>query len=680
MNGDIPNNEGRLRPPTRGVTLRLYRQGLGDCFLLAFPREEKEPFYLLIDCGVILGTPEPKLVMDAVVRDIAAATGGRIDLLVITHEHWDHVSGFVQARQLWTDLNIHIESVWMAWTEDMSIPLALRLKQDFQNDLDALRLALDRMGQDAERSHALSGVLGLFGDPFQFMAAAKAKRRFSEATHEALKAVRELAGDRVTYRAPGETHTLPGVPGVRVYILGPPQNERALRNINPSRRTPQTYTHGPYAPSAPPKRPTIQPDEKTSFTLALKYGAPAGMTTLPLTDLDEAIFQQCFPFAPQFRVSLKEAAKIDFFRQHYGIAGEIPDPIAAPPPPPPSSQRPSPPPGPAWRRIDHDFEFADRGTTHGRGRAETKTAEHKKRRRPAMTKKGQRRAESPPLELHPIPDPEPPAENVFPFDQYLRVDLELAAQIPFFWEFYGFEGAPLPALTAPGPLLSQPDSGDAGAEWRRIDTDWLGVASEVALQMDSYTNNTSLAMAIELVGTGKVLLFPADAQVGNWLSWDAIEPALTGNDGKPVAAADLLRRVAFYKVGHHGSHNATMREAGLERMVSPDMIAFVPVDERVAHDVRNWREMPFEPLLAQLYEATKGRVIRLDRGVVTDDKPDFLSEDVWRRIAPSAKAFRDERVQTGGYIPNSDGSNQPLYFQLEIVDTPGASETATGPR
>ena len=27
--------------------------------------------------------------------DIEAETGGRIDVLVVTHEHWDHVSGFL---------------------------------------------------------------------------------------------------------------------------------------------------------------------------------------------------------------------------------------------------------------------------------------------------------------------------------------------------------------------------------------------------------------------------------------------------------------------------------------------------------------------------------------------------------------------------------------------------------
>ena len=45
------------------------------------------------------------------------------------------------------------------------------------------------------------------------------------------------------------------------------------------------------------------------------------------------------------------------------------------------------------------------------------------------------------------------------------------------------------------------------------------MASDLALQLDSVTNNTSLVLAIERIADGKVLLFPADAQEGNWLSW-----------------------------------------------------------------------------------------------------------------------------------------------------------------
>src|SRR5262249_31166571 len=86
--------------------------------------------------------------------------------------------------------------------------------------------------------------------------------------------------------------------------------------------------------------------------------------------------------------------------------------------------------------------------------------------------------------------------------------------------------------------------------WRRIDADWLGAAAEFALQLDSATNNTSLVLAIELVDSGKVLLFAADAQVGNWLSWQTLSWKIS--ESETVSGPDLLKRVAFYKVGHHG--------------------------------------------------------------------------------------------------------------------------------
>ena len=42
----------RLELTDGGVTVRMYRPGHGDCFLLALPREGGgDPVYVLIDCG-----------------------------------------------------------------------------------------------------------------------------------------------------------------------------------------------------------------------------------------------------------------------------------------------------------------------------------------------------------------------------------------------------------------------------------------------------------------------------------------------------------------------------------------------------------------------------------------------------------------------------------------------------
>ena len=44
------------------------------------------------------------------------------------------------------------------------------------------------------------------------------------------------------------------------------------------------------------------------------------------------------------------------------------------------------------------------------------------------------------------------------------------------------------------------------ADWRRIDESWLHSADNLAIKMNSATNNTSLVLAFELPKTKKVLL------------------------------------------------------------------------------------------------------------------------------------------------------------------------------
>src|SRR5215467_5709188 len=72
------------------ITIRMYRQGLGDCFLLRFPGNDGDPFWMMIDFGIILGTPGPQPIMESVLKNIIATTGGTVNVLVATHEHWDH--------------------------------------------------------------------------------------------------------------------------------------------------------------------------------------------------------------------------------------------------------------------------------------------------------------------------------------------------------------------------------------------------------------------------------------------------------------------------------------------------------------------------------------------------------------------------------------------------------------
>src|SRR4051794_41729594 len=94
-------------------------------------------------------------------------------------------------------------------------------------------------------------------------------------------------------------------------------------------------------------------------------------------------------------------------------------------------------------------------------------------------------------------------------------------------------------------------------------------------------------------------------QAGNWLSWGGAAVEHPGRGGA-VTASDLLARTALYKVGHHRSHNATLRARGLKLMTRDDLMAMIPVDHEMAAR-QDWA-MPLPGLLHRLEEKTKGRV------------------------------------------------------------------------
>ena len=77
------------------------------------------------------------------------------------------------------------------------------------------------------------------------------------------------------------------------------------------------------------------------------------------------------------------------------------------------------------------------------------------------------------------------------------------------------------------------------------------------------------------------------------------------------SAKDLLGRTVFYKVGHHGSHNATLENGGLEDMSHPGLTAALPVNEVFAKGTKHW-EMPAAKLYQRLQERTEGRLLRSD--------------------------------------------------------------------
>jgi beta-lactamase superfamily II metal-dependent hydrolase len=189
--------------------------------------------------------------------------------------------------------------------------------------------------------------------------------------------------------------------------------------------------------------------------------------------------------------------------------------------------------------------------------------------------------------------------------------------IRFFEEHYGFK------------------KDDPEKAWRRINYDWLASSEQLALYMDNYVNNTSLVIAIELTGSGNVLLFPGDAQYGNWDSWKDLTWTIENEQGesKDVEAMDLIKKTVFYKVGHHGSHNGTLKT--YLRQMNNKLVVMIPCNEKWALDKRKWNH-PDPGLLPEIEAKTMGRIIRSDTHVPTS-KPDTLTLNEWTEFTGDVK-------------------------------------------
>jgi beta-lactamase superfamily II metal-dependent hydrolase len=450
------------------VTVRMFCQGLGDCFLISIPQSGAKPYHILIDCGVAMGTPEADKIMPKVVSKINELTNGSVDLLVITHEHWDHVSGFIQA---FTDLKaLKFKNLWFAWTENEDDPVA----RDLMARKKKARATLTRVAQMARSaalgshaatqsfSRALDGVLAFHGIG---AAADSGANKLDEAMANARSLISGEGGKKsIECLMPGKVVGLPGsTSGVRAYILGPPHDAAKVRKIDPSSAHPETYEKAPKVP-----KPAMAMGFSWSWQAALAATGTLSKVASDAEDLRQV--EKSMPFDRQWRLPGADAKADSFFKEHY-------------------------------------FNVADQ-------------------------------------------------------------------------------------------------------EQRRIDADWLlRGAQQLALQLESFTNNTSLVIALELPKSQKVLLFAGDAQVGNWLSWHDYEFA--PEEKRKVTATDLFSRTVLYKVGHHGSHNATLREKGLELMTHPELVAMLPVQAEAVKRL-GYGEMPLQSLVKALMTRTRGRVLKLD--------------------------------------------------------------------
>ncbi len=227
-----PKKQAANGHPVSNVRIRMYRQGLGDCFLLSFGTDPKltNAAHVLVDCGT-LGATTTGIKMADVVKDIATATNGKLSAMIATHEHLDHVSGFNSERENYDKLIV--DNSWVAWTENPEDELAKQIAK-YDEDLKVAALAaaqaLDKGAAPGSPAAAMAmglrGVLSFFGSSNGMGLA------FAKGVNDAMNYVRDRAPEQARkFLEPGTFLQPDWLPGVTVFVLAPPRDITKIKNM-----------------------------------------------------------------------------------------------------------------------------------------------------------------------------------------------------------------------------------------------------------------------------------------------------------------------------------------------------------------------------------------------------------------------------------------------------------------
>jgi beta-lactamase superfamily II metal-dependent hydrolase len=100
---------------SRPILVRAYVVGFGDCILLTLP-DGNQTRNILIDFGRAPNDASSLQRFPEIARDIARRTGKHLDLLIMTHEHLDHMEGFYREREVFDQFQV--DRVWMSLPSD----------------------------------------------------------------------------------------------------------------------------------------------------------------------------------------------------------------------------------------------------------------------------------------------------------------------------------------------------------------------------------------------------------------------------------------------------------------------------------------------------------------------------------------------------------------------------------
>ena len=236
-----------------GLRIRMYRVGFGDFFLLSVPVAGSYE-HVLIDCGVHAKDVHS---IAAAVAHMAQETGKQLALIIVTHRHADHVTGFSKCKELFAQFKV--ERIWMSWYENPQDQRAL-----------AIQARVAAMASEVQRSLAASGDDS--SDEYRMAA------NLTEVTGgaggsqnpQAFQVLRSFPGNPpIDYYKAGDVPLLPQsllAAGLSAQILGPPTDPTIITKTDKSSEeyvaSQVAVDAGPIQPFASPFR--IRPESYTN--------------------------------------------------------------------------------------------------------------------------------------------------------------------------------------------------------------------------------------------------------------------------------------------------------------------------------------------------------------------------------------------------------------------------------
>jgi hypothetical protein len=198
------------------IRVRMYRTGFGDCFLLSFGGRAAQ--HVLIDFGVHQNGDIGQ--MDKIMDDIEKVTKKKLALVVATHAHRDHISGFGDFAERFAEFEIG--QVWLPWTDDPNDKQARTLQKKQLALYDRLHLhltqSLGARKPNPQEKAALNALANLRGN-------APATTALSRGFNTSAKVRYLEAGAKVP--------KVGGIEGLSARILAPSRDKTFLSRMNP---------------------------------------------------------------------------------------------------------------------------------------------------------------------------------------------------------------------------------------------------------------------------------------------------------------------------------------------------------------------------------------------------------------------------------------------------------------